>query len=67
MLSFMGLSLAAIISTFIQGLQESALENFVEFNTNKSLFGIPIEPAMLGAFDSFGVIIFGLLLAISPK
>ncbi|MDE5018824.1 MFS transporter, partial [Francisella tularensis subsp. holarctica] len=42
-------------------------ENFVEFNTNKSLFGITMEPATVNNFESLGVIIFGFLLAILSK
>lgn len=61
------LSSACMIFAFVQGMQSSALENFVEFNTNKSLFGITMEPATVNTFESLGVIIFGFLLAILSK
>ena len=51
----------------VQGLQSTALENFVEFNTSKSLFGIPMQPATVNMFESLGVIIFGFILAIMMR
>ncbi|AHH46686.1 peptide transporter [Francisella tularensis subsp. holarctica PHIT-FT049] len=66
-IAFMLLSSACMIFAFVQGMQSSALENFVEFNTNKSLFGITMEPATVNTFESLGVIIFGFLLAILSK
>jgi POT family proton-dependent oligopeptide transporter len=56
-----------MIFAFVQGMQSSALENFVEYNTNKSLFGITMEPATVNVFETLGVIVFGFLLAIFTK
>jgi POT family proton-dependent oligopeptide transporter len=65
--AFMILSSACMIFAFVQGMQSSALENFVEYNTNKSLFGITMEPATVNVFETLGVIVFGFLLAIFTK
>lgn len=65
--AFMILSSACMIFAFVQGMQSSALENFVEFNTNKSLFGITMEPATVNVFETLGVIVFGFLLALFAK
>jgi len=64
---FIILSSAMVTYALAQGMMSSAFENFVEFNTNKSLFGLHIEPAMINAFENFGVIISGILLAIYTK
>lgn len=61
------LSVASMVFACVQGLQSTALENFVEFNTTKSLFGIPMAPATVNMFESLGVIIFGFILAMSMK
>ncbi|MED7789702.1 MFS transporter [Francisella sp. 19X1-34] len=61
------LSIASMVFACVQGLQSTALENFVEFNTTKSLFGIPMAPATVNMFESLGVIIFGFILAMSIK
>ncbi|AIT10143.1 peptide transporter [Candidatus Francisella endociliophora] len=66
-LVFVILSSSMIVYALVQGMMSSAFENFVEFNTNKSLFGIHIEPAMINAFENLGVIISGILLAIYTK
>ncbi|QLE79829.1 peptide MFS transporter [Francisella sp. Scap27] len=65
--AFMILSSACMVFAFVQGMQSSALENFVEFNTNKSLFGITMQPATVNIFETLGVIVFGFLLAIFAK
>ena len=65
--AYLLLSSASMIFACAQGLQSTALENFVELNTNKSLFGIPMEPATVNMFESLGVIIFGFVLAILMK
>ena len=61
--SYLLLSSASMIFACVQGLQSTALENFVEFNTNKSLFGVPVQPATVNVFESLGVVIFGFILA----
>ncbi|PRP61408.1 MFS transporter, partial [Bacillus halotolerans] len=61
--AYLILSSASMIFACVQGLQSTALENFVEFNTSKSLFGIPMQPATVNLFESLGVIIFGFVLA----
>ncbi len=61
--SYLILSVASMIFACVQGLQSTALENFVEFNTTKSLLGIPMQPATVNLFESLGVIIFGIFLA----
>ncbi|ODN42104.1 peptide MFS transporter [Piscirickettsia litoralis] len=61
--AYLILSSASMIFACVQGLQSTALENFVEFNTSKSLFGIPMEPATVNMFESLGVILFGFVLA----
>ncbi|WP_151193573.1 peptide MFS transporter [Cysteiniphilum sp. JM-1] len=61
--AYLILSSASMAFAFVQGLQSTALENFVEFNTSKSLFGIPMQPATVNLFESLGVIIFGFILA----
>ena len=65
--AFIILSSACMIFAFVQGMQSSALETFVEFNTNKSLFGISLQPATVNAFESLGVIVFGFVLAICSR
>ncbi|WP_119344714.1 peptide MFS transporter [Facilibium subflavum] len=61
--AYLILTVASAIFACVQGLQSTALENFVEFNTSKSLFGIPIQPATVNMFESLGVIVFGFILA----
>ncbi|WP_440683332.1 POT-type proton-dependent oligopeptide transporter [Cysteiniphilum halobium] len=65
--AYLILSSASMAFAFVQGLQSTALENFVEFNTSKSLFGIPMQPATINLFESLGVIIFGFILASMMK
>ena len=65
--TYLVLSMASMIFACVQGLQSTALENFVEFNTTKSLFGIPMQPATVNLFESLGVILFGFTLASAMK
>lgn len=65
--TYLVLTAASMIFACVQGLQSTALENFVEFNTNKSLFGIGMEPATVNMFEALGVIIFGFILASALK
>ena len=65
--AYLILSSASMIYACVQGLQSTALENFVEFNTSKSLLGIPMQPATVNMFESLGVIIFGIILAIMMR
>lgn len=64
---YMVLSSASMIFACVQGLQSTALETFVEFNTTKSLFGWHLQPATVNMFESLGVIIFGIILAIRMR
>ncbi|MFT4693130.1 MAG: POT family proton-dependent oligopeptide transporter [Francisella sp.] len=60
---FLILSSTAIIMAFVTGMQTSALENFVEYNSTKSLLGINLSPAFINTFETIGVIFFGIILA----
>ena len=64
---FVILSTSMVVNALAQGMMSSAFENFVEFNTNKSFLGLHIEPAMINAFENLGVIIVGIILAITTK
>ena len=66
-IAFLVLSSACMIFAFVQGMQSSALENFVEYNTTKSLFGISMQPATVNSFETLGVIIFGFIFAVLAK
>ena len=59
---FLILSSAGIITAFVLGMQTSAIENFVEYNTTKSLLGINLSPAFINSFETIGVIAFGVIL-----
>jgi len=65
--AYLILNSASMIFACVQGLQSTALQNFVEFNTSKSLFNIPIQPATVNMFESLGVIIFGFILAVQMR
>lgn len=54
---------SSCVFAFIQGLMSTALQNFVNYNTDKTLFGIPLQSAGVNSFESIGVIIFSLILA----
>ena len=54
---------AGLVYAFIQGLMGTALQNFVEYNTNQSFFGLHIESNGFNSFESIGVVLFGFLLA----
>ncbi|MSP53444.1 MAG: MFS transporter [Gammaproteobacteria bacterium] len=54
---------AGLVYAFIQGLMSTALQNFVEYNTDKTFLGMHIEPSGFNSFESIGVVIFGFLLA----
>lgn len=62
-LVFLILASTGMITAFAQGLQTSALENFVEFNTTKNIFGLNLSPAFINSFETIGVILFGMVLA----
>ncbi len=62
-LVFLELASAAMITAFVLGMQTSAIENFVEYNTTKTILGIHLSPAFVNSFDTIGVIVFGIILA----
>ena len=59
---FLILGSAGIITAFVLGMQTSAIENFVEYNTTKSLLGVNLSPAFINSFETIGVIAFGVIL-----
>lgn len=59
---FLILGSTGMITAFAQGMQSSVLENFVEFNTTKNIFGINLSPAFVNSFETIGVIVFGIIL-----
>lgn len=61
-LVFLALASTGMITAFAQGMQSSALENFVEFNTTKNIFGLNLSPAFINSFETIGVVIFGIIL-----
>lgn len=65
--TYMILMVGTMLFACVQGLQSTALENFVEYNTNKSLFGIEMQPATINMFENLGVIIFGFVFAVLMK
>lgn len=62
-LVFLALASAGMITAFVLGMQTSAIENFVEYNTTKTILGIHLSPAFVNSFETVGVIAFGIILA----
>ena len=52
-----------MITAFVLGMQTSAIENFVEYNTTKTLLGVNLSPAFINSFETIGVVAFGVILA----
>ncbi|MFZ9035915.1 MAG: MFS transporter [Francisellaceae bacterium] len=65
--AYLILTSACMIFACVQGMQSTALETFVEYNTSKSLFGIPMPAATVNMFESLGVIVFGFVLAMAMQ
>ncbi|MGQ4002371.1 MFS transporter [Francisellaceae bacterium CB300] len=60
---FLILASAGMITAFVLGMQTSAIENFVEYNTTKTLLGVNLSPAFINSFETIGVVAFGVILA----
>lgn len=67
MVGYLVISSACMVYAFVQGLMSTALQNFVHYNTNQSLFGIHFATSGFMMFESAGVILFGFLLARSMR
>lgn len=62
-IAFIVLSGAGLVYAFIQGLTATGMQNFIYYNTTMQFFGLHVEPGGFSIFESFGVIIFGFVLA----